>query len=131
MKVIIKLILLAAIVIFALTNYRLFSFEKGFSEMSIESKNIVEAIKKISDIEKVEYYKKTIQGGEYKYKIYIETKDDAYLLDAKQEDVDALDTLGILINNLKPEKVSPIPFYFEIIAGVIVLAIPFGKKEKD
>ncbi len=130
MKHLIKFILVVAIVVFALVNHRIFSFEKGFSETSMEGKNVTEVISVLTGIKKVEYYEKTIKDG-YTYKVYIVTNKDAYLLDATQEDIDGFSVLGVFKGNLKPEKISPIPFYIDIIAGIMILAIPFGVKGKD
>lgn len=131
MKGFIKLVLLVVIIMFALINYRVFTFQKGASKTSIENKNIIQVASTISSITKIEYYERTIPNDDYKYKVYIETNADAYLLEAKQEEIDALNGLGILSGSLKPQKISPIPFYFEIIAGILVIAIPFGKIERN
>lgn len=127
MKKLIKLVLIIAIIMFALYNYRVFSFKKGFSKTSLESKSFNEFISKLTGIEKVEYY----STSDSSYKVYILTNGDAYLVDAKQEDIDTFSTLGIFSKSLKPEKFSPIPFYFEIIACIVILFIPIGKKKKQ
>ena len=125
MKRLIKLILLVAIVVFALWNYRYLSFDKGFSKTQMED----DFISTIVGIKKVEYYENTIQN-EYKYKVYIVTNEDAYLLNATQEDIDSFSLLGIFSDNIQPEKITPIPFYVEIVVGLIIIFFPTGKKKK-
>ena len=129
MKQLIKFLLLVAIVVFALINYRIYSFDKGFSKSDMEGKSFTETLTTLANIQKVEYYEKTIKDEEYIYKVYIETSEDSYLFEATQKDIDSFKMLGIFSNNLQPQKVNPIPFYFEIIVGVIILFIPFGKKK--
>ena len=128
MKRLIKLILLVAIVVFALWNYRYLSFDKGFSKTQMED-DFSSTISTIVGIKKVEYYENTIQN-EYKYKVYIVTNEDAYLLNATQEDIDSFSLLGIFSDNIQPEKITPIPFYVEIVVGLIIIFFPTGKKKK-
>ena len=64
------------------------------------------------------------------YRVYIVTSDDAYLLKATKDDIEAFQTLGIFSQTLKPNKLKPIPYYVEIIIGFLVLIIPFGKPKK-
>ena len=130
MKFFIKLVLLVCVIFFALFNYRIVSFNKGFSKQSFEDKSILEVLTTLTGITRVEYYSKTIPSGDFKYRVYIVTNDDAYLLNATQSDIDAFNTLGIFSNKLKPNKVTPIPFYVEIIVGIVILVIPFGKRKK-
>ena len=128
MKKLIKLALLVGIVLFALINYRIFSFNKGIHKTDLEDKSISKIISSLANIQKVEYYEKTIPSEEFTHKVYILTSEDAYLFDATENDINIIKGLSILSKN-KPEKISPIPFYVEIIAGIIVIATPFGKKE--
>ncbi len=128
MKGFIKLILLVIIVGFALINYRIFTFTKGFSKREMEDKNLTEVISTITGINKIEYYKKTIADDKYIYNVFIETNTDAYLLSATQEEIDSFSVLSIFSEKLKPEKISPIPFYVEIVLGLLILIIPFGKR---
>lgn len=144
MKILIKIMLLIVVIGFALINYRYFSFEKGFSRTSFEDKSVIEILNTVTGIKKVEYYHKTIVLGEtskesgssnylpgdYEYRVYITTNEDSYLLDATQDDIDAFKTLGIFSKTLNPEKITPIPFYVEIIIAILILVIPFGKKDK-
>lgn len=131
MKFIIKLILLIGIVVFALVNYRILSFEKGFSKGNMDDKSITEVVSTLTNIEKVEYYEKTIKGKEDHYNVYVVSKEDAFLFSCTKDEVDALNVLGIFAGSLKPEKVTPIPFYVEIVVGLLIIFIPFGKKSKN
>ena len=129
---IVKLIIILGLACFALVNYRCLTFDKGWSTVSINNNESVSAFKLINSIpSKIEYYEKTISNNEYGYKVFIVTNGDNYLLDATEQDIQALDVLGIFASNIKPEKIAPIPFYVEIIIGVIVLIIPVRRKKKS
>ncbi len=146
MKIFIKILLLAAIAVFALFNYRIISFDKGISKTSMENMSVIEVLKTVTDISKVEYYQMPFtarveygtetnrpanyQPADYIYRVYIVTSEEAYLLKATQDDIDAFKTLGLFSKNLKPNKISPIPYFVEIIVGVVILFIPFGRKKK-
>ena len=129
MKRIIKLLLLVGVVLFALIDYRIFSFDNGFSKTSMADKTFGEFITTLTDIEKVEYYKKTINDDKNPYSVYIVTNNENYLLDATKEDIETFGVLGIFSDKLKPEKIEPTPFYVEIIIGVLILLIPTKKKK--
>lgn len=128
----IKLTLIAALTIFALYNYRFLSFDKGWSNFSINKNEDISAIVNIkSTPTKVEYYKKTFSNNEYIYRIFISTNEENYLLHARQYDIDNLDLIANFDKNIKPNLIKPIPFYVEIIIGLIILIIPFGRKNKN
>lgn len=130
LKFIIKLALIIGLVLFAFINYRIFSFDKGWVDVSINGRENISAVSLINSIPtKIEYYKKTIKNNEYDYKIYIETSKDNYLFDATEKDIQALDILGLFATNIKPQKVTPIPFYVEIIIGFLIIIIPFGRRK--
>ena len=142
MRVFIKLILLSIITIFALFNYRVLNFDKGFSKTNLNNMGVVEVLTTVSNIEKVEYYKMPFmsennspdrpsyyQSFDYIYRVYIVTSEDAYLLGATADDIRAFKTLGIFSKNLSPNKITPIPYVVEIIAGLILICIPFGKRK--
>lgn len=133
MKGVLKLILLIAIVLFALTDYRILSFSTGFSQKSMEGKNIIEFFQTVSKISKVEYYEfeQYIDGKTYEYKVYLETESVGYLLDATDDDINGLKGLSMFSGNLKPERVSPIPYWVEIIVGLIVLLFPEPKSKES
>ena len=51
-------------------------------------------------------------------------------INATQEDIDSFSLLGIFSDNIQPEKITPIPFYVEIVVGLIIIFFPTGKKKK-
>lgn len=130
-KIIIKLLLIAGLVVFALWNYRLYSFNKGISKTKNENYSISQTLSMLVGIQKVEYYESTIKQDDYIYNVYIETSDNAYLLKATQDDIDSFSLIGIFSGNLKPIKISPIPFYVEIILGFIILIIPTASRKSN
>ena len=130
-KIIIKLLLIAGIVVFALCNCRLYSFNKGISKTNTEGHSISQTLSMLANIQKVEYYESTIKQDNYIYNVYIETSNDAYLLKATQDDIDSFSILSIFSGSLKPIKINPIPFYFEIVLGFIILIIPTASKKSN
>ena len=132
MKFLLKLLAIAALVLFGLINYRYYSFEKGMSVMSLNGKETVGAAVSMitSPATKVEYYKKTVKRNGYDYKVYIVTSSHAYLLDATEKDIRTLGVYGLVSTKLTPQLIKPIPFFIEIVLGIIVLAAPFGSKKK-
>ena len=132
MKNLIKLILLVGVVVFALFDYRVISL-KGFSKFDMtEDKSLVEFLQTLGSIEKIEYYK-NIFPNDYKYLLYIETKDESFLFNAENEDIDGLNVAGFLVDKIKPVKIYPIPIYFEIIIGSFILftCFSFNQNNKD
>lgn len=144
-QIIIKLALVVVIILFALSNYKYISFEKGISKTYFNDMSVRNILQTVSGVKSVQYYKKTIppiatptfgprpsnyQSYDYIYKVYIVTSEDAYLLDATQDDIDAFKVLGVFSSKLKPELIKPIPFYYEIIIGLIIIVIPFGLKKQ-
>lgn len=129
MKYIIKLVLVIAIAVFALWNYRIFTFDKGISKTEMNG-DITSTISTLIGIEKIEYYEKTIKSEEHTHRVYIATKDEGFLFDANQTEIDALNVAGFLSNNLKPQSITIIPFYVEIIVGVAIIIIPFGRRKR-
>lgn len=143
-KFFLKLILLVIITLFALFNYKFISFEKGISKTSMDNMSVSEALTTVTGITKVEYYQRPFMKGrdkngyypsnyqpyDYIYRVYIVTNNDAYLLLATQDDINAFNTLSIFSKTLKPNKIAPIPYYVEIIIGLLIIFIPFGKRKK-
>lgn len=129
----IKTPLIICLFFFALFNYRYISFDKGYSTVEINNQRSVKIVASfINDpTTKIEYYKKTIPDDSYQYKVYLVTSGDAYLLDATEEDIQMLDTIGLLSSNVIPQKITPIPFYVEIIIGLFILFFPFGKRKSS
>ena len=64
-KIIIKLLLIAGLVVFALWNYRLYSFNKGISKTKNENYSISQTLSMLVGIQKVEYYESTIKQDDY------------------------------------------------------------------
>ncbi len=131
MRIFLKILILSAITLFALFNYRILSFDKGISKTSMGNQSVVETLSTITGIKKVEYYRMPSAGepSDNSYRVYIVTNHDAYLLSANKNDIDAFNSLGIFSSNLRPNKVTPIPYYVEIIVGIVILFIPFGKRK--
>lgn len=129
-RLFIKLLLITGIIFFALWNYRIFSFYKGFSKSEVNNYTVSEAVVMLNNIEKIEYYEKIVKSDESKYKVYIITSEDAYLMNASQDDIENIKSLSIFSEDVKPQKFTPIPFYVEIIVGLIILVIPFGRLKK-
>ena len=132
MKNLIKLILLVGVIVFALFDYRVVS-SKGFSKFDMtEDKSLVEFLQTLGSIEKIEYYK-NIFPNDYKYLLYIETKDESFLFNAENEDINGLNVAGFLIDKLKPVKIDPIPIYVEIVFGSLILFsffVPDNKRKE-
>ena len=132
MRGFIKAVLIFAIALFALFNYRFLTFSQGISKPNYDDMSALEVLKEATEIKTVQYYKKTVssKSSENNYRIYIETADEGYLLDATEDDIAALDGLSVFNSNLKPRKVIIVPFYVEIIVGFIILILPFGRARK-
>lgn len=125
----IKLFILGGIAFFALWNYRLFEFNKGWSKNVVNDNSFKQTISRIVNIEKIEYYKVPHSCNDDNYRVHISTSTESYLFEADKKDIEALNTLGFLSSNLKPKSVTVIPFYVEIIVGLFVIFIPFGRKK--
>lgn len=129
---IVKTVFILGLILFSFINYRCFSIDKGWSTTALNFDETISAAKLIDSIPtKIEYYEKTIKNNEYNYKIYIETNDKNYLFDATYESIQTFDIIGIFAKDIKPQKITPIPFYIEMIIGFFVLIIPFGKKQTN
>ena len=125
----IKLILLVGIAFFALWNYRVFDIKRGLSKTHIDNNSsFIQVIGLIRNIEKVEYYKVPHSCNSDNYKIHISTSTDSYLFDADETDIKYLKMLNVLPTNITAESVTVIPFYVEIVVGLLVIIIPFGKR---
>ena len=135
MRAFIKAMLIFALAIFALFNYLFITFDHGISQPSMEDKDIVQVLNTLSNVDAVKYYKKTLVLKEDKendeiYRVYISTKDAAYLLDATPDQIDMLDFLSVFDEDFQPKKVTPIPFFVEVVVGLIILILPFGRRRK-
>lgn len=130
MKIFIKLILIIAIAVFGVWNYRLYTFSTGISKTTMEDKSVIEIVETLIDIEKIEYYKKTIKDGDDVYTIFVQTDEDGYLINATKSELEMLKLMGEVNKELKPEKITIIPFYVDILVALVILLLPTGKKSK-
>lgn len=128
-RAIIKALLIVAIAIFALVNYRVFSFSKGFSKSDLDNNNSEAVITELLNINKIEYYD-TPLANEQPYIIYVETAQSGYLFRIDNDGISTLSTVGIFANTITPQKISPIPFWIEIIVAVVITFIPFRSSKK-
>ncbi len=126
----IKLLLIIGIIIFGLVNYRVLSLNNGFSQNEISGNmTLKEAVLTLTGISKIEYYDTApFPFNSESRSLYIETSQKNYLLTVSQSEIDALNIVGIFSSKVKPQKITPVPFYVEIIVGIVVLALPFGKR---
>lgn len=125
----IRAILILCIAGFTLVNYRLFSFKNGFPKGADDDMSFEEALTTLTTISKIEYYDTApAPFTSNSYRIYIESSVDSYIFTATQDDIDALNALG-LVSKIKPTKITPIPFYVEIILILVLLFVPFGGKK--
>ena len=129
-RVLIKVFLVVAIVLFALFNYKIITFKHGISKHQADGNNVLESLQTLSDVQSVKYYSKIVEtksdsgSSNYKYRVFIETGSSAYLLDATQAEIDAFKVVGNLSTRYKPQQIKPIPFYVEIIVGALVVLFP-------
>ena len=128
-KSLIIIVVLCAIVVFALFNYKVITFKYGASNLS-QDKSILSSTEMLRKITSVKYYKKPVVTRSDKesgnlYRVYIETADQAYLLDATQSDIDAFKVVSRLDPKVQPHKITPVPFYVEIIVGLLVIVALF------
>ena len=139
MKKLIKPAIILLIVIFALFNYRVITFGGGFSKFDMEDagssiedsgSSFGNFILTLSSIEKVEYYEKTIKFTENTHNYYILTSDGAYLMESTEDGVDAFKLLGIFSEKLQPKKITPIPYYIDLLVIIAVIFIPLETKKK-
>lgn len=128
-RALIKAVLIVAIAIFALVNYRILSFSKGFSKTDLDNKNAEQTITELLNINKIEYYD-TPLADEQPYIIYVETAQNGYLYRIDNDGISALSAIGVFANNITPQKISPIPFWIEIIVAVVITFIPLGRRKK-
>ena len=132
MKVVLKILLFVAFAIYCLFDYRVLTFNKGISKSEMNG-SFSYMIETIVGIQKVEYYEKVLKNEDgYDYKVYIQTVEDSYLLNATQDDIDSFKILGIFSGNLKPNKIQPLNFYIKLVIGFLILCIPVWiNKDKD
>ena len=125
-RVFIKIALLFVLLFVALCNYRLFTFSRGCSGSTM-SGDFTESLLESLSVDRIEYYKRTIPSDDSTYKVYIETVSSGYLLDATDADIAAIELLDRSVI-IEAEENTIIPFYVEIIVGLLILFIPFGSR---
>jgi len=131
-KFFIKLLLIGGIIIFALFNYRVLSIDKGVSLRSTDD-TLSAVLNTATGVRKVEYYNNPFakRDSPEKYNMYIVTNQEAYLISATQANLNMYQTVGSAHANYMPNKITPIPFWVEIIVGIIILIFPHRwKKQK-
>lgn len=130
MRALIKSILIVAIALFALVNYRLLSFSNGFSRFELNDSNAEEAIMALISIDKIEYYDTPLPNNQ-PYIVSVETAENNYLFRTDDDGIAALSVTGVFAKNLKPQKITPVPFWIEIIVALVIIFIPFGRRKKE
>lgn len=129
-KICIRAVLIVLIVLFALFNYKVITFSHGISKRQEDNKNVLQSLQSLSDVKVVKYYDKIVptksetDSSVYIYRLYVETTEEAYLLNVTQDHIDAFEVVSKFDPKYTPQKITPIPFYVEIIVGIIVL-FPF------
>ena len=127
----IKVVVLLGILIFAFCNYRIITFGRGSSVTAISQNGSYDlTLPETLSIDKIEYYRQTIPSGDYTYKVYFETSEAGYLLDATDSDITAIELLDSS-GAIEADEITIVPFYVDIILGILVLIIPFGIKRKN
>lgn len=126
-----KVVVLLGILIFAFCNYRIITFGRGSSHTAISQNGSYDlTLPETLSIDKIEYYRQTIPSGDYTYKVYFETSEAGYLLNATNSDITAIEVLD-RSGAIEADEITIIPFYVDMILGIVVLIIPFGIKRKN
>ena len=120
-----RILLLLIIIAVGVTNYKIFSFDKGIVDPTYmfetnEEAQITNALSEaenVNDIEKIYYYKAPF--NEEKFVIILYLKENSYIVNGTQEDITMLQIGGIIINNVTPREIEPINILFYI--GAIIL----------
>lgn len=130
-RVLVKFALVILIIVFALFNCKYQSFKFGSSTVSVNHKDSYsEVISTIQNIDKIEYYKKDILTDSYKYKVYITTDKEAYLLNATDADITQIELAGAT-KVYDVQEISPVPFYFEIMLAIFIIFYPSRSDDED
>lgn len=124
-KIFIKIIIITALILFALYDYRIFSFGRGFSKNEYNERTIVENISRIINIEKIEYYETETQNS---YMLYIQTSDEAHLTNVPKEIIGAYTIGGQIIRNVKPTRIYPIPYCVEAFIIFTIIILPTRRR---
>lgn len=133
---ILKLILLAAVILFALVNYRRLSLTKGWTQKEVdEDISAAEAVLTLTGISKIEYYNSApAPFTSEKFVVFIETTQENYIFTTDQDGIDAIRIaaapLEYMFDKVYVEKITPVPYYVEVILGIIILALPIGSRRR-
>lgn len=130
-----KFLIVIGLFVGLLLNYRLLDFENGFAQIATQTDNASSNISTLLNIEKITYYENPIQfasTGEDSelsnpYIMLVATDGITYIYFVSNEEVSALSVAGIFLNNISPDKISPIPFYYFLIVLVVILFLPTKK----
>lgn len=131
MKLLVKLFLIVCIAIWGAVSLRIYTLGKGISKFEYDGdSSFWETLETTLSIENIEYYKSSISSDERTaYKVYIETTDECYLLNASKDEVDAFKIAGFFSENVKPKAISPLPVYVYGIAMAVILLFPTRRKK--
>lgn len=126
---ILKALLITGLIVIALLNYKIMSFEGGFKfvKTTEEELTLQEQIEELSDIQGLYYYKNPF--NDETYVAILETKENLYMDNsATKTEIDALTVAGSIITTIKPEPLSIFPWWAYLIILVIIIFIPVKKR---
>lgn len=132
MKLLTKLFIIFCIAVWGAISLRVYTFGKGVSKFEYDGdSSFWETLETALSIEKIEYYKSAISSDEdTAYKVYIETTDECYLLEASKEVITTFTVAGFFSSKITPKPISPLPVYVYGIIMVVVLLFPTKRKRK-
>lgn len=132
MKLLVKLFIIFCIAVWGAVSLRVYTFGKGMSEFEYDGdESFWETLETVLAVEKIEYYKSTISSDEdTAYKVYIETTDKCYLLDASKEVITTFTVAGFFSSKINPKPIAPLPVYVYGIIMAVVLLFPTRRKKK-
>lgn len=120
----IKFLLIIGLVIGALLNYKIMSFNGGFKfvKTTNEELTLQEQIKELTDIQGIYYYKNPFNSEEYV--AMIETKENLYMDNTTKTEIDALTVAGSIIETVKPQPLTIVPWWVYSIIFIILIFMP-------
>jgi hypothetical protein len=128
-----KLLVILFLLGFGLYNYKLIHFKNGFNYVNLGKTNeqysssFLDQISYLSSIQSIYYYNNPL-GDDYILVIHSTSGIEIGKVD--QEDINYLNTVGIFIKRVAPQKVSTIPLaVFGIAILMVVLYNPQRKKQ--
>lgn len=128
MRFFIKLILLASIFTFGLFNYKLISINGGFKIASTNANIESNSYKLLSYLQGIYYYKNPFSDD---YIVILETDTALAIYTMTEPELQTVMIFQVFDSNLEPKAIGVVPWYIFLIAGIIVLLIPFGRKKKN